>query len=322
MLAEYKPATTKTHAGREIAETSVFFAPPPKEIGRIKTAHTTLSRNEKPALFPPLVSSIFSFFLCGFVISLLAHLLLDLPLGLRQGSLYGFAAFFSALLWLLARRYYLGIPCHRCTYVGEEGVAELLLLNHRKGIVKQKMLKFSDAESLFYHGSRCYANDYRYTRFKYGWKNLSGKRLFQICGAYHAVQGAPKDLDSRYYFGLAADNAWSDYRLPALVKSLKKKGGVVTFKAGSVNIDLSRDGLHATTWGRRILCDEISSVVFEGGNVTLHNLKYRGMGCWARFLAGAWLKRDVKITVPYTALPNGKIFMQLLCKSFRGRLDQ
>ncbi|MGE4334517.1 MAG: hypothetical protein AB7E55_00895, partial [Pigmentiphaga sp.] len=96
-------------------------------------------------------------------------------------------------------------------------------------------------------------------------------------------------------------------KLPALVKVLKKKGGVVTFRAGSVNIDLSRAGLKATKWGRRIICDDISSVVFEHGDVTLHNLKYRGMGFLARFVAGAWLRRDRKITFPYSDLMNGKI---------------
>src|SRR5690348_15621781 len=123
------------HNGEPIAPESDFFAPPPKEIGEVLTASTTLKTSKHPT------NMISRIALSGFLGSAGSALLYFL--GVEETFLQVLAFLVLAPIgwWLTGFK-------HTVRYVGKEGIARLVCRGRRDRIVKEEVFRFADASEL------------------------------------------------------------------------------------------------------------------------------------------------------------------------------
>ncbi len=308
-MVEYKPGTTKTHAGQKIAEDCVFFAPPPKKIGRVKTAHTSLLKHSPLPLLPLCVSYPLCVFGLGLGISLLLCSVFDTEIAIDRWPLYGAAGLLSFLIWKLngpLSQFY-----HDCTYVGDKGVARFLLTNQRKQIVTKKVLLFDEARYLYHKSTLQLVNHmYRKTVFSFTWTDQHKSVLLQIDGDHGNKSDNPEDLSHPYYFGQAAEVAWNDYLRPRVLNALKKNQ-VISFKAGDMTIDLSREELHFSEKSKRLELGlgEIHSITCGSGLIEMHHSKYMQSRLLPKLWSGKGFFRGRAIRLPYASLSNADLFL-------------
>jgi hypothetical protein len=308
-MAEYTPGTTKTHAGEKITEDCVFFAPPPQEIGKVKTAQTTLRKNSPLPMLPLAVSYPLAIIGIGLGVTLLLRYMFGEDTAMESGSFYIAVGAVSLLIWKLNGP--LSQFFHECTYVGEKGAARFTLTNQHKHIVKKEAVLFVEGGSL-YHGStlRFEKFFYRKTDFFFVWKNRDGKPLLKVKGDHANRSGSPANLSHPYYFGEAAKAAWNAYLRPRIFDALEKNK-VITFKAEDMTIELRKDGLTFTEKSKWLALglDDIHSITLGGGMIEFHHQKYVRSKLLSRIWSGKGAFRGRKIRLAYDSVSNVELFL-------------
>ncbi|MDD2465090.1 MAG: hypothetical protein PHI97_13920 [Desulfobulbus sp.] len=308
-MAEYSPGTKKTHAGEKIANDCVFFAPPPQEIGQVATAQTTLRKNSPLPMLPLAVSYPLTIIGLALGVSLVLRYLLHGNVAINSMSFVIAVGVVALLIWKINGP--LSQFFHECTYVGEKGAVRFTLTNQHKHIVKQEMLLFTQADSL-YHGStlRFEKFFYRKTDFFFVWKDQDEKVLLKIAGDYVNRSGRPKNLDHPYYFGEAAMAAWNAYLRPRIFNALEKNQ-VISFKAEDMIIALSKDVLMFSETSKRLVLGwgDIHSITLGGGMLEFHHQQYMRSMLFPRLWSGKGAFRGRKIRLAYDSISNVELFL-------------
>lgn len=112
---------------------------------------------------------------------------------------------------------------HRCSYVGEDGIAIYTLKGDRHASAKAEILRFQDATNLYKFQIRNYTNFiYTGTSYSYKFKQKSGKP-FELSGRHYNSRGWPQDKNA-WHLANAAEAAWSNYLLPVVNEQLERLG--------------------------------------------------------------------------------------------------
>lgn len=289
-------ASLRNHGEGIIAADDDFFAAPPAEIGDILSAHTTLRRHVQPT-------------------ALAARIGLTVFVGL--GGL-AFGLFFAAmtnntffqLLWpavftiggialaLSSTRFK-----HTCTYVGRDGLARFTCQGSRESVLAEIFL-FQDAQELKAHQTRQYHNGvYQGTSYAFTWTDIGGRPRFVITGVFRHEAGNPPDKDP-YYFGTAAEVAWTVYLANQMQAQLSLQG-TIYFGLGGKNwlrIGERQLILHQNDATVEWSADELAEVRVEKGQIEIRRHDARE----------GWFSSSGIWKFPYANLANARLFLILM----------
>lgn len=215
MLIRWTPSSdVRSHTGGPLAPDSLFFAPPPIEIGKVLSAQSGLRAGSSAvnSPMPRRVIGLFALFgvlVGGFLGAGFSHS--QWP-GILLGALIG------ALLigWPISRR---EGKRNDCTYVGTHGIARFPSSSRHAAVPRGEVLLFASAVDL----QTALLGRNMGTNFNYQWKNDKGKTLYKLEGGYYGNK-KDSDPDAVFHFARAAEEAWSQYFLPQVRAELRRNG--------------------------------------------------------------------------------------------------
>lgn len=281
------------HNGAELAEDALFFAPPPKEIGRLLSGYTSFREGREPissgARAAWVIGSTAVCFLIG-----LALMAIDRAFFLLA-PVAGLAGF---LISFLVTRF-----SPTCTYVGQEGVARLKG-DRKLKVLDENVFLFDEAEELRTQQTRHYVNGiYNGTRYAFNWTDADNRRVYSIGGTYHSEAGTPKASD-QYYFALAAELAWSEYLLERFRTKLADGGSIKFALRGN---DWVRIGPGLLVLNRR--GDKID---FEGDDIARVRISQGVVAILEPGAKEGWFSSKGVYKFNYQDLANAQFFLFLM----------
>ncbi|HLY63253.1 MAG TPA: hypothetical protein VKV95_21110 [Terriglobia bacterium] len=214
------------HLGNALAPDRDFFVRPPREIGDIKSAHTSLKKGvkAKPAQVRLAIAALWGLggFLLAMGINRFAYIL-DIPSGMTGTPIALWAAIIGLLPAYIAWRK-LGFK-HFCQFVGVDGCAQISCKGERENIIGNSVFCFKDAAAISTSVTRHYRNGiYTYTSFYFNWYPAeSEKAVFTLSGTHSANLKTPPAGNS-YHYLRAAESAWYDYLIPKADAELTQNG--------------------------------------------------------------------------------------------------
>jgi hypothetical protein len=214
-LSRWMPAAeVQSHTGGPIPPESIFFAPPPIEIGTVLSAQSGLRMGGSAVTQPQPRKIIGLFGLLGLLVGgfLGAGFSHSQGTGIILGGLIGT----MAIGWPIYRR---ESRRNDCTYVGTRGIARFCASGHGRVRSRGEVFLFANATDL----QTAFLGRNMGTNFNYQWKNSRGKTLFKLEGGYY---GGKKNLDpdAAFHFARAAEEAWCRYYLPYVKSQLQREG--------------------------------------------------------------------------------------------------
>lgn len=178
-----------SHDGLPLSIDADFFTPPPKEIGKIISANTTLTKTAQP------MNVYLRSILIGCAGVVLQMVCANTAFSLLAGG------FIGLIIWQITqfRR--------SCSYVGTNGLAEYYLVGSRQGKIRAKFLLFENVDELYTKILHYYTdNIYSMTWYEYRWVSKSS-HPFVINGFYTRRFGR----DSNYMLGSQVESSWNKY---------------------------------------------------------------------------------------------------------------
>jgi hypothetical protein len=219
-----------THSGLPVDADTVFFAPPPPEIGAVLTAHCTMDRlfeanRRRQHLRVIVLPLAFLGLMLGPCLSMMAFGYDTFPapaFAVLPGLILGPAL--AALAGYLAG----SRPRHSCSYVGERGAVwydfgtsiapvrttKAFQFDEATRMTDQALGGFSNLFANLLYGGRPY-------QFSFAWMDRGkngnyepAKIVFAARGAYLIRWGqeSPDPHESWYHFAASAKIAWEEYR--------------------------------------------------------------------------------------------------------------
>lgn len=200
--------------GLDSPDSPVFFAPPPPEIGAVRTAHSGVS-SRGSVMAKPMARKVVGLF----------TLLGALPGGLVGAAVVpsgGGGAWWGALLGAIVGGGLLGGLLYRregrkrdCTFTGTLGIARFPFPRSSR----PNLLRFADAVEL----QTAFLGRNMGTNFDFRWKDARGKTIYRLEGGYYG-NARDGDPDSVYHFAVAAERAWNAYKLPEFRAQIERQG--------------------------------------------------------------------------------------------------
>lgn len=298
--SHYTPGPEVTnHAGGPLVPDMRFAVAPPPQIGEITSADSPLRLGKTPQTLPKRLGAA--------LIGAAVVLAFAQYIGLRTSH-----QFLDGLLSIIAAviggiiGWFVGRPKLACTFVGEEGVAEMHFDPRQQKVHKEDVLPFAQAESLRVSQTRHYTNGiYTGTEYNFRFQDSVGKPLMTISGRHSSQKGQPKPYD-RFWFGVATEIAWSQYMLPRLLHRLGQ-GEPVRFALNGqdyVSIDRENIELHLGKKHEVLPFRDFAGVTVHQGTVTVarRDAKSGILG----------IGRSGYFSFPYANLSNGRLFLVLM----------
>ena len=281
------PEDVLHHTGSPIKENVVFFAAPPPEIGKVRSADSTLTHPPKSSLgkITLLVSGI--------------GLFTAIVMGVRLWSCWPFPIVLVITLAVLA--WIASAISYRCSFVGERGLAIAAIKQLRRSAPKEDNLLFEDAIALYASQTSTYVNGrYTGTNHKYRWTR-QGQPDFVIEGG-HDKKGA---LASGHplYAAQASESAWTQHLLPIVNEEFKTLGHVDFPMSGKIQmIRIEQDALEFSLKNGQTytaLANDIDNLSLSSG---FFQLKHKD---------ASWWSGKGQCSFGINAIPNSKLF--ILC---------
>ena len=215
MLSRWTPSSdVHNHTGGSIVTGSIFFAPPPTEIGKVLSAQSGVrtSGSAISSRIPLKIIGLFS--------------LLGVVVGSLLGAGFSHSQWVGIVLGGLIGAFLLGYPIARrearrndCTYVGTHGIARYPVSVLGRAITTAEIFLFSEAVDL----QTAFLGRNTGTNFNFQWKNDKGRTIYKLEGGYY---GNRKDIDpdAAFHFATAAEEPWTQFRLPHVLADLQRNG--------------------------------------------------------------------------------------------------
>jgi hypothetical protein len=289
------------HGGGPLPPDADFFVPPPRAIGELMSAYTTMRQGDVP--WTPggraawaLMAAAFGI-LIGVLIPVLFRSrhpvpFLILPLALATGGA-------GLALWLTGFK-------RSCTYVGRDGVARFVCTGNRDRITLKEVFCFRDAMELRTSQTRHYVNGgYTGTNYSFTWTDVAGLTRHVISGTHKSEKGTPP-LTDKYYYATGAEFAWTMHLLGQIEAKLSFGGGV-TFNVNKHDwVRVSPGHLRFAFKGQTFDCpvEEIRNARVDQGTFTIERVDARK----------GWFSSEGIFQFPYSQLANAQLFLILLDK--------
>ena len=306
LASRWEPPTGSalvTHAGEPVLPGRLYLAPPPLEIGEILSAHSNMEggKGAEAQTGKRLLSAgggALAGILILLYISYRGRFSFDLTLGIL---FYGLAGLIGAIIG-----YAVAKPKYETSFVGKNGVAFYHYGGKNKPIGKAEVLNFDNAADLLVKQINHYHNGvYTGTNYVFVWNDAAGKPVHTIKGDHNNKDGMPS-LDHPFWYALAAETAWTNVKLPALVARVRR-GETVSFPVkGKGTVGIAPDGV-VVEMGKRhevVPFDAIGDFGIKGGEVSI-----KRVGAKNGFLG---IGADGVYKFPYNSLANARQFLALL----------
>jgi hypothetical protein len=293
------------HSGGPISGRDDFFVSPPREIGEVASATTTLRKDAEPMSPGARLAGGIAAGAVGLVIGVV------IAVNLKNAFWQLFWPVLLGGVGLAIALFATGFA-HTCTYVAREGLARFRCSGSRDQ-VKEELFRFADAAELRTSQTRHYTNGvYQNTAYNFAWTDAAGRVRFVIAGSHKSEQGNPpaKDL---FHFATAAERAWTIYRLDEIQAQLRTDG-MIYFGLGGRNwVKLGQERITLFFNGEEIDChaDEIDQVRIEQGLVQVRRKDAKE----------GWFSSRGVFKFPYGSLANAQLFLILMDKLVGVRIN-
>lgn len=286
------------HAGNPLDEDADLFEPPPREIGQILTAYTSLRRDKRPlsegARLGIILGTVAVCVVLGLLLGVAAR---NVGVGLLLTCGLGLVGFLVSW-WLTGFR-------HVCHYVGKKGVAMFWCRGRRRNVTERLFL-FRDAAELRIAQTRHYYNGvYTNTSYAFTWTDEGNNKVFSLHGTYRSEAGTPKDT-SEYWLAHSAEIAWSNYLLDHMDDLANKKGAFFFALKGNDGVEVGEGyiKLHQKRDTVHLDADDIAEVQINQGMFCI-----REHGAKEGWFSSTGIHR-----FPYHDLANAQFFLLALNK--------
>jgi hypothetical protein len=215
--AVWTPSSSVTdHLGGHLDPECDFFVVPPREIGDVVHAYTSLKRQIEPRAPEARLAlvAIWAALAGG------AGYGLDHLTGIHSPLWYVVPAAVAALIAWAVTPF-----SHFCNFVGKDGCAQFKCKGTREGLKQKRIFCFKDAWAVSTSSTRHFTNGvYTGTTFNFSWYPPEGKKtVYQISGRHTANLKVPP-LKNLYNFARATETAWIKFLIPKLDDQLKHQG--------------------------------------------------------------------------------------------------
>jgi hypothetical protein len=218
------PPGVTGHTGEPIPPESVFFVPPPPEIGEIRSAYASLkagakTRSRGTRIILAVIWSVVPILVAAAIVFLGGATFEQGVSSFGIAVVLGAAA--AAIAWNVTRFK------HSCEFVGSDGCIVLKCRDAVDNVTVEKSLRFKDAASLSISMTRYYkGGSYRNSMYHFQWfPPQSDQAKFSLLGWIDEKEGTPPAGDA-YNLGRAIENAWYAYLLPKLQAELRANGSI------------------------------------------------------------------------------------------------
>lgn len=299
--SKWKPSPEiKTHRGETIPSNSTFFTPPPQDIVNLRSASSNVKNGKKVQQ-------------SEFVNKLVTGIGVGLCCGSFVGAIVGAASGNPEIGLITALIIIVGLcavslfskSATSCSYVGDNGIANYVLkkeTNLKKGV---GLFLFHQADELIVAQTQNYTNGiYINTSYIFEWRKANGETVFFIKGEYVNLEKDYPEKLNPYYFGLAAEKAWSLFKFELLEQELKQNGKV-TFNVGNNDaIVIGQGYVELIKKGKssRLDGNEIKQIGLSQGMIQIIPKEVKSKGFLGFGSDGTW-------QIPYHTLANARIFM-------------
>ncbi len=302
------PEDVLTHAGTEIPANMVFFEHPPREIGNVLSAWSSLKEGQEPrsSLIHLLIAG-----MCAIGTTLLALVIAASSFGRLEPGVIYLSIGFGLLVGLIA--YFATRFSHQCSYVGEHGMAVFKIKGDWGSNIKEEIFLFDDAVSLNASQTRNYTNGiYTGTNYDFTWKDGAGGRMMRLNGNYHSKTGNPK-AKSPFHLARMAEHAWNIHLADRLQKELDEYGFVEFLVNKNDAVRVGPQFMEFCFKGRtdRVPAHAIKSLSINNGVFVIHTNEAK------------WFSSKGKFSFNYGNLANAGMFIfsleRLLGYDFSGQ---
>lgn len=295
---EEAEAPVTDHGGEELPDEQDFFVGPPREIGTIITADSTLGQDDQPWTPGGRLA-------CVGISVLFAVLLGVLIVAIFEIENPAFILFWPGVLALTAGAialYATGFS-HTCTYVGRDGVARFVCSGRRDNLTTDEVFLFRDAVELRTSQTLHYLNGaYQNTSYTFTWSDISGRTRHVIQGSHKSEAGTPPSSDS-YHYARSAELAWTVNMLDDAYRKMQTgtpvrfnltKGRTIRIGDGFVIFNLGGDDV-------RWRADDIAAITVQQGIVHIrrHDAKE------------GWFSSRGVVKFKYDELGNAQLFFHV-----------
>ncbi len=210
------PSSVTDHLGNALPPERDFFVAPPREIGNVESAYTSLKREVEAKTAQTRIAIVAVAAAAGVG----AGVGIDYLTGIHSPLWPAVIAALAALIaWGTT-----GFK-HFCNFVGSQGCAEFKCKGGRENLTEKRMFTFKDAWAVSTSMTRHFTNGvYTGTSFGFYWYPPDGgKVVYQIVGRHKANLKTPP-VDNIFNFARSVEVAWINYLIPQLDAQLREKG--------------------------------------------------------------------------------------------------
>lgn len=221
-----------------------FFQPPPKRIGTVRSAHTSLLRHQRATTMGTRL--IYSAVITLVAVVVLVIVLFATEVTRRMDRFDVCMTFAGTVIFFLL---VFGISLvatqfsHFCGYVGTHGLAYTECSGSRRKITKKQSFSFDEAADLRTKLVHHYVNGvYQNTQYEFHWTDEEDAVLMSVTGSHTAHNAMPPDSSS-YIFAVVAENHWSAYVTAKVLDTLESGGSYTFYLTGGGTLKLRSDML-------------------------------------------------------------------------------
>jgi hypothetical protein len=268
------PPSVTDHQCEKLASECDFFVRPPREIGEIKTAHTSLKKGVKGKATPVRLAITAAWFAGGFILAMgiqrISSLFL-IPANMTGTPVGIWEVIFACLPAYIGWRK--TAFKHFCQFVGAEGCAQLKCEGEREHITENSIFCFKNADAVSTSLVRHIKNGrYQYTNFYFYWyPPESDKAIYQISGSHSADAKTPP-AGNPYNFARSTESAWYDYLIPKIDEEFAKSGFIKFNMGGNRWTSVGRGFIEIVDKSGKVSrceADDIGSAKLVGGYLTI-----------------------------------------------------
>jgi hypothetical protein len=289
------PPGVSAHDGSPLPPDLDFFAVPPREIGPVSSAYSSLKQGAPAGTLLLRTSIIGASLLLGFCGGMLTP---NKKEGLHVGAII--ITTLSGCLGVTIA--FLCASNHQCHFVGEDGVAYFEWKSSGPTPPSPStVLAFRDATVLRTFLLETFQNGVSQgTQFTFTWQREPPLPPFKYQGTVRNLRAIPST--ARYQFPLAAERAWTSYKMPIVQEEYRRTGSITFPLQPRGFVRLSRDEIEidCKQGEKAFSMEKIDSIKVKRGNLVL-----RRIGTKPGLLSsGKWV-----FSIPYNELADGQLFL-------------